>query len=418
MKVYVTSLGCRLNQSEMSDLAQRLANAGHTVVTSPSEADVVVANTCAVTAEAERKSRQLLRRLRRDAGAAFIAATGCLAELHPGLKDDDIPADIVLGNEGKRRLLGDPGSLLPLAPGIEDSPPATGGRTRALVRIQEGCDNHCSYCIVSRLRGPQRSRSESEVLAQVDDLVRGGYKEIVLTGVHIGAYGRDGATVGDTDLSRLVRRVLAETAVPRLRLSSVEPWDFRTIDLGLWADIRLCRHLHLPLQSGCDSVLQRMHRHYGSEEYAALLRRLRERLPGVAVTTDVIVAFPSETETEHAESLAFVERCGFARVHVFPYSARPGTEAATMPGQVGRPESAARARQMRDLAHRSRQRYEAAHVGSVQSVLWERRRNGRWCGLTSNYLEVWCQSDLELKNQFAETELVAFDNDELVGRLV
>jgi threonylcarbamoyladenosine tRNA methylthiotransferase MtaB len=271
-------------------------------------------------------------------------------------------------------------------------------------------------------RGRQRSRPPDQVLAEIQGLLAAGHQEIVLTGVHIGAYGRDRGGGGqDADLWALVTRILADTDLPRLRLSSIEPWDLPERALSAWEDPRLCRHLHLPLQSGSDAILRRMARRYTTAEYAALVSAARAAIPGLAVTTDVIVGFPGETSAEFAESLATVQEMGFARVHVFPYSLRPGTPAAGMPDQVPPPVRAERARAMRAVAAASSRAFHQQFVGRTVEVLWESSRAGPgepvWSGLTNNYLRVRAASPEDLANRFTPVRLVALARDGLRGEI-
>ena len=329
--------------------------------------------------------------------------------------------NLVLGNDLKRELLKAPASFLPLADGNRPCDCPRAGRTRALVRIQEGCDNRCTYCIVWQLRGPQVSRPAAKVLEEVRRLVADGHQEVVLTGVHIGAYGKRAnghVEAGEADLWTLVRELLARTEVRRLRLSSIEPWDLGAADFGLWRDERLCPHLHVPLQSGCDSVLARMGRRYTTEEYRRLLGTARAAVPDVAITTDIIVGFPGETEDEFCASQEFVRQCGFARIHVFPYSPRPGTLAATMPDQVPPAVRRERARQMREVAVASRRAYEDAFVGRTVPVLWEARQGKRWSGHTPNYLKVFAPGEGDLQNEVTPCLVLGRDRDALVGRVL
>jgi threonylcarbamoyladenosine tRNA methylthiotransferase MtaB len=428
MRIYVSSLGCKLNQSEMDALATRLAQNGHQVVATPAEADLCVLNTCTVTHVAAQKSRQALRRLHRDNPQARLIATGCYAELDP----DDLRGlpgvELVAGNREKERLEeriangATSGEVTGTAPVPPFAIPRR--RTRALVKIQDGCDNACTYCIIHVARGPQHSRPADEIVAEVQARLAAGHQEIVLTGVHIGAYGRDrqGRRVGPgRDLWTLVRRILAETDVPRLRLSSIEPWDLTEQAFQLWDDPRLCRHLHLPLQSGCDATLRRMARRYTAAEFAALVAGARAAIPDLAVTTDVIVGFPGETDDEFAESQAFVQTLSFARVHVFPFSPRAGTPAAQMPGQVPPPVKAERARVMRAEGTASARRFQHQFVGRTLDVLWESSRQDHkgilWSGLTDNYLRVHVHTSADLANTLSPVYLVALTQDGLQGKL-
>ncbi len=444
MRIHVSSLGCKLNQSEIDALAMRLSQNGHQVVASPAEADLCVLNTCTVTHVAAQKSRQALRRLHRDNPQARLIVTGCYAELEP----DDLRGlpgvELVAGNRDKEWLaqriaVGATKSEVAAAPTV---PPIAvpRRRTRALVKIQDGCDNACTYCVIHVARGPQRSRPADEIIAEVQAHLAAGYQEVVLTGVHIGAYGRDRQVeqVGPDRLERsvgrgrperlvghdlwtLVRRILDETDVPRLRLSSIEPWDLTEQAFQLWDNPRLCRHLHLPLQSGCDATLRRMARHYTAAEFAALVVAARAAIPDLAVTTDVIVGFPGETDDEFAESQAFVQALSFARLHVFPFSLRAGTPAAQMPGQVPPPVKAERARLMRAEGMASARAFQHQFVGRTLDVLWESSRQDRgdtvWSGLTGNYLRVQVHASADLANTLSPVRLVALTPDGLLGNL-
>jgi threonylcarbamoyladenosine tRNA methylthiotransferase MtaB len=424
MRIHVSSLGCKLNQSEMDGLAARLAGGGHQIVTSPAEAELCVLNTCAVTHVAAQKSRQALRRLHRENPTARLVVTGCYAELSPGDLQSLPGVELVAGNRDKERLaeLLGPGPIAPDAAGPEATARPAPGRTRALVKIQDGCDNACTYCIIHVARGPQHSRPPDLVLAEVQARLQTGFREVVLTGVHIGAYGRDRAGQGTgLDLWALVGRILAETALPRLRLSSIEPWDLPPQALDLWQDPRLCPHLHLPLQSGAGTTLRRMNRHYTPAEFSHLLAAARAAIPDLAVTTDVIVGFPGESDAHFAESLAFVQHSGFAGVHVFPYSPRPGTPAAEMPGQMPPPVRAERARLMRAAAAAGSRSFRRRFVGRTMDVLWESSRpaaGGRlWSGLTTNYLRVYASHAAGLANTITPARLVELVQGGVQGEL-
>ncbi len=416
MRVYVGSLGCKLNQSEMDALAERLAAAGHQVVATPGEAETCVLNTCAVTHVAAQKSRQALRRLHRDNPDARLVVTGCYAELSPD-ELRDLPGVVLLaGNRDKDNLP----ALIDRPDRLAPSTPAAAPRTRALVKIQDGCDNACTYCLIHVARGPQRSRPAAHVLDEVRARVAAGYQEVVLTGVHVGAYGRDGNEPGaGGDLWALVASILRETRIARLRLSSVEPWDLPDGALALWRDPRLCRHLHLPLQSGAAATQRRMGRHGDPDHFARLVAAARAAVPGLAVTTDLIVGFPGETEAEFAESLAFVERMAFARLHVFPYSARAGTPAAVMAGQVPPEVKAERARLARDLGAAGALAFRRQLLGATVQVLWETRHEDRgWSGLTDNYQRVEAASDADLRNTLSPVRLTGLTPAGLRGEII
>lgn len=415
MKVHLASLGCKLNQSEMDRLRGQLAAAGWALV-SARDADVLVLNTCAVTAEAARKSRQALRRLRAQAPDAKLVAAGCYAELWPDEVAAAAAPDLVVGNRDKERLAeilrGLAGESAPARAEERRSWP----RTRAFVKIQDGCNNACAYCVVHIARGTSRSAPSDDVVTEVRRAVEAGHKEVVLTGVNIGAYGDD---IGGPDLGGLVRQLLRETSVERLRLSSVEPWSFRTDWLELWASPRLCRHLHLPLQSGSDSVLERMNRPYRAADFAVLARAVREVVPAVTLTTDIIVGFPGESEADFGDTVALAESVGFARTHIFPFSGRPGTPAAGMAAQVPRAVVRRRCRDLRASAARAALEFRMRFVGQTMDVLWEqRRKDGRWAGLTDNYLRVYTEAVQDLQNRISPTVLKEPVEGGLWGRVV
>lgn len=415
MRVYLESLGCKLNQCERDALAAQFAQAGHTVVRDPEQADVCVVNTCAVTHVAARKSRQRLRHLQRRNPAARVVATGC----YVSMGQDGLAADLCVGNQAKDALPTQVENLLrewniPSSSETPSDGEALHPRTRPMVKIQDGCDNACAYCIVHVLRGKQRSRSRGEILEEIADLVRRGYHEVVLTGVHIGSYGRDH---GDS-LSGLVRAILADTPPTRLRLSSLEPWDIDPAFFHLWEDPHLCPHLHLSLQSGCDRTLARMNRSYAAAQYADLVAAARDAIPDLAVTTDVIAGFPGETEADFEESAALVARLGFARTHVFVYSPRPGTPAAGMPDQVDPHVRSRRAALMRAIGRASSERFRRCFVGRTMPVLWETRRSdGVWSGLTGNYIRVYAHTDEDLANLLCPAQMLYLDRGGLSGKV-
>ncbi|PWH19781.1 MAG: tRNA (N(6)-L-threonylcarbamoyladenosine(37)-C(2))-methylthiotransferase MtaB [Ardenticatenia bacterium] len=421
MRIRLETLGCRLNTSEMEQLARQLRAAGHEVTDADGPCDVCVLNTCAVTHLAERKSRQLIRRLQQMHPHALLVVTGCYAELAPTqLRTMGVP--LVVGNRQKEHLM----EIIAQEMGLPQVSPkqpsicSRGLRTRAFVKIQDGCDNACTFCVVRLARGKGRSRPPEEVVQEVQQLVRAGYREVVLSGVHLGAYGHDW---GDRlSLFHLVRRLLEETDLARLRLSSLEPWDIIPEFFTLWEDRRLARHLHLPLQSGCDATLRRMARRTTTQSFAQLVAEARAVIPDLAVTTDIMVGFPGESEAEFAESLAFVEAMQFARLHIFRYSPRPGTQAATMPDQVPPAVVTERARKMHILGAKLERSFRRQFVGRTMDVLWEtiqRTIQGTrlWSGLTDNYLRVITWSPADLHNVITPTRLIADTDDGLLGEV-
>ena len=411
--VALQTLGCKLNQAETESLARKFLEAGYQVIAPDHAADIYLLNTCTVTHIADRKSRNLLRLAYRRNPRALIVATGCYAER----ARDDLGSiegvNLVVGNRDKERLVEIVGSMtnVPRRRSVQDGEQRLTFRTRALVKIQEGCSQPCSFCVVPRVRGRETSRSEEEIIAEVKARVSEGYKEVVLTGTRIGSYGHDGGLMG------LVCRILKETGIQRLRLSSLEPKDLTPELLRLWGDSRLCPHIHLPLQSGSDSVLKRMGRTYTTAEYERAVSLAREAIPNLALTGDIMVGFPGESEEEFEESYRFCERIGFAKLHVFPYSARPGTRASRMTGGVRDSDRSQRCQLMLDLGRRSSRIFGERFLGQNMNVLWEGCREGVWFGLTENYLRVFGCSQEQLTNQLLETTIVGQLDGSLWGEL-
>lgn len=425
MRVCLTNLGCKLNLAEVERLAREFLAAGHQVVRSLEEADLHVVNSCTVTHVAARDSRKAAGRGARVHPGLRTVLTGCWGTERPEEAARIAGVDLVVPNAEKHLLLEKVHAAFP------DEVPAAAlpymplplGHTRALVKVEDGCNMRCAFCIIPSTRGKQRSRSLEEVVAEVRELGEAGFQEVVVTGVQISAWRHS-----DHRLSDLVRALLRETTVPRLRLTSIAPWD---MDgplgerlLALWDDPeadRLCRHLHLSLQSGSTATLRRMRRPYSAESYGRLLERVRAALPGVGITTDVIVGFPGEDESEFAESLAFVEAAGFAKVHAFPFSPREGTEAAGMPGQIPPEVRKERMGRLLAAAERGETAFRTAHVGSRATVLWENPRNGVPHGLTDNYLRVLSEAVVMPgampgePGSFGEVEIVGLAADGVSG---
>ncbi|MFP4394722.1 MAG: tRNA (N(6)-L-threonylcarbamoyladenosine(37)-C(2))-methylthiotransferase MtaB [Anaerolineales bacterium] len=416
MLVYLESLGCRLNAAEIETLARRFAGAGCSVVEAPEAADVIVFNSCAVTAVAARKTRQRLRQFHRQNPRARIAVTGCWATEDVARAGAFDGVAWVVPNEEKYRLPARVMGRQPLEAPLPWSP-GRWGHTRAFLAVQDGCDHACTYCVTRLLRGPARSRPPAEVVAEAREMLAHGAREIVLTGVSLGAYGQDVQDLDETyRLSHLANVILDEmahvearpgTQRPRLRLSSVEPWDVDAPLLQLLAHPRFCRQLHLPLQSGADATLKRMGRRITTAEFAALVAQARAIAPDAALTTDVIVGFPGESAAEFEASLAFVERMAFSRLHVFPYSERAGTAAIKLPDAVSSRARKRRAARMRALGKRMAAAYRERFVGATLPVLWERQdARGRWRGWTDTYIAVVTSTAVDLYNRITPTKLV------------
>ena len=412
--VALQTLGCKLNQAETESLARKFLDAGYRIVAPDHAADIYLLNTCTVTHIADRKCRNLLRLAHRRNPEALIVATGCYVERAAVEVGGIEGVVLVVGNRDKERLV----EIVQAKTnghescGSGDILKSSPFRTRALVKIQEGCSQPCSFCVVPHVRGRERSRPQEEVIAEVKARVAEGYKEVILTGTRIGRYDHDGGLQG------LVERILRESEVQRLRLSSLEPCDLNPELLSLWKDRRLCPHIHLPLQSGSDSVLRRMGRTYATANYERAAALARESIPNLALTSDIMVGFPGESEEEFAESCRFCERMGFAAMHIFPYSARPGTKAARMADKVGDNEKKRRCQLMLDLARRGSQCFRERFVGQSMNVLWEGNKDGIWFGLTDNYMRVFLLSHELLSNSIVPTKMVAQHDGILQGELI
>ncbi len=426
MRTRLDAIGCRLNIGEMQSVARELQAAGHRVVGPGEPAELYVVNTCTVTGTASKKSRQLIRQLRRSNPDAAIVVTGCDAEISPE-RMRQLEVDLVVGNADKDRLLElvqsrgllRGGGSDPVTLGVEDFSPMD--RTRAFLKVQDGCDNRCTFCVITVARGAGRSVPPDTVVDEVHRLVDRGFLEVVLSGVHLGSYGRD--LDRPRSLHELVARILSETGVSRLRLSSLEPWDLDQGFFALFGDSRLQPHLHLPLQSGCDETLRRMARRTSQREFAQLVEAARRAVPDLAVSTDIIVGFPGESDAEFESSIAFVEGMAFSRHHVFRYSPREGTPAAKMPGRVDSRVARERGRRMQAMASVQEERFNAALVGSTAAVLWETAedRGGhlRWSGLTPNYVRITVVTspDVDLVNTVTDTEVTGVAPGGVVGRI-
>ncbi|HEX7567201.1 MAG TPA: MiaB/RimO family radical SAM methylthiotransferase [Anaerolineaceae bacterium] len=414
MRIYLDSVGCRLNQSEIEKFAAQFRAAGHILVDAAGEADIVLINTCTVTVEAASDSRQKIRQASR-AGKADIVVTGCWSTLEAGAAAALPGVKWVIPNVHKKDLVTDvlnlPVEKMDLEPLARQPLPGIHKRTRAFIKTQDGCDNHCTFCVTRIARGAGRSQSMEEVLADIHLALAGGTKEIVLTGVHLGSWGQDFDP--PQHLKDLVNTILLKSQPRRMRLSSLEPWDLSSDFFALWQDKRMCHHLHLPLQSGCGATLRRMARKVTPESFAGLVETARRVSPEMAITTDVIVGFPGETDAEFGESLNFVRQMAFAGGHVFSYSARPGTPAARYPNQVPSKVYKERSAALRAVLAESARTFKQRFVGQKFEVLWEGAgsfgpQGWQMEGLTDNYLRVVAWSP---ENRWNEVNLVELKED-------
>ncbi|MBI5652089.1 MAG: tRNA (N(6)-L-threonylcarbamoyladenosine(37)-C(2))-methylthiotransferase MtaB [Chloroflexi bacterium] len=431
MKIFLNTLGCKLNESELEAWTRRFAADGYEIVNDERDADVCVVNTCAITHVAARKSRQMARQIARANPNARIVLTGCYADVAPdearklpnvalivpNADKDDLPLQI----SNFKFQIADCSQFED--PNLKSEILNLKLKTRAFVKIQDGCNMSCTYCIIPTARGKERSRARAEIVAEVKSLVDAGYQEIILTGVQISVYGDANWKFALRDL---VAAILAETNVPRLRLTSIAPWDLDLQLLDLWRDARLCRHLHLSLQSGSDAILRAMRRPYSTAQFARVVESARAKIPDVAITTDVIVGFPGESDAEFEQSRAFVEAMQFSRVHVFPYSIRTGTPAATMQNQVADAVKESRAKQMQTHADASARAFAQKFVGRTMDVLWESVNSQQstvnseqstvnsqqmWAGYTDNYIRVHADSDANLANRITRARIITINGD-------
>jgi len=403
-KVALDTVGCKLNQAETQQLARQFARVGYRLVSAAEGADIYILNTCTVTHVADSKCRRRLKSAHGRNPDGVVVAIGCYAERARQELAQIDGVDLVLDNSEKPHLLPmleESGYLsLPLRSG-EGSTAHADFRTRAFIKVHDGCNSFCSYCIVPLVRGREKSVPFAQVIADVKDRVAEGYKEVVLTGTKIGSYNYEGA-----GLKELLQRILKETDVARLRLSSLQPAEITPQLIGLWRNGRLCRHFHLSLQSGSDGVLVRMNRRYTAGDYQRTVALIRDMVPEVAITTDIIVGFPGETEAEFEESYQLCKQLEFARIHVFPYSPRQGTQAARMPERVGDGVKRQRSQKMLALAEDSAQNFRRRFMDKTMMVLWEKQTDGVWSGLTDNYIRVYTKSSQDLTNKLQPIRLV------------
>ncbi len=414
MKIATVTLGCKVNQYETQAMERALEQRGHSLCRLDASPDAVIINTCAVTAESGRKSRQAVRRAKSSAPGAVIAVCGCFSQLSPE-ETAGLGADLVFGSgermpfveelekvfAGRKKLVrvddaAERKIFEPLSAG------SVTGRTRAMLKIEDGCENWCAYCVIPSVRGPVRSLEPDLAVSEAVRLAAEGYRELVITGIEISSYGRDlGSGVG---LASLVSRIAAAAPEMRLRLGSLDPAAVTEDFCAALPSAGLCRHFHLSVQSGCTATLRRMNRRNTAEELIAVTDLLRRRFPGCALTADLITGFPGEDEREFAETLETVRRCAFSSMHVFPYSRRPGTRACDMPGQVTEAVKAERAARVRALAGEMKAEYLASCVGKTLNVLFETEKNGLSTGHSDNYCTV-CAAKTGLRGQLLDVEI-------------
>ena len=421
------ALGCKVNQYESEAIAELFAEKGYEIVGIDEEADVYVINTCTVTNFGDKKSRQLIRKVKRQNENAIVAVVGCYAQTAPKELMEIAGVNLVIGTKDRAQIV-EMVEQYDRANGVENhvsdimkervfeplSIQKLANRTRAYLKIQDGCSQYCSYCIIPYARGPIRSREPQEVVAEVKRLAENGFKEVVLTGIHVASYGKDRR---DTSLLDILKQVHEVEGIERIRFSSIEP-NVVTEEFAqtMAALPKVCDHFHLSLQSGCDKTLKEMNRKYDTEKYRQAAATLRKYLPKVALTTDIIVGFPGETEEDFRESYAFAEEIGFAKIHVFPYSPKRGTPAAARKDQLLNAVKSERSHTLIQLSDRMAADFLADAVGTDAEVLYERAvGEGIYEGHTTNYMKVHGRSEVDLTNRIAKTHITRAEGEMLFG---
>lgn len=415
MQIHLKTLGCRLNEAELESWAEGFESKGHRITDELEQADLLVVNTCAVTQEAVKKSRQIIRRTQRNNPKAKLVVSGCYASLDKNAQQDIPGIDLIINNQKKDQLVDITLKELDFdsMPSISTEPGEASifkrDRNRAFIKVQDGCRYRCTFCIVTVARGEERSKTETEIINEINQFYQQGVQEIVLTGVHVGGYGSD----IDSSLYELIKTILANTDIPRIRLASVEPWDLPDNFFSLFSNKRLMPHMHLPLQSGSDSVLKRMARRCKTNDFKTLVKQARNEIPNFNLTTDIIVGFPGETEEEWQESVSFIEETQFSHIHIFTYSKREGTKAASLINQVEIAVKKERSKQLHVLAKSMRQKLLTEQIGNNHTVLWEtKNENGNWFGYTENFIRVILKnSTQELENKITKIKIASVDND-------
>ena len=428
MKYIISTLGCKVNQYETQAMETLVQSHGHEAAKPGEPADAVIVNTCAVTAESGRKSRQTIRRLREENPGAVIAVCGCYSQLDPD-EAEELGAKVIFGAADRTKLVEAVEKAVnegescrdidaPFERRMFEKLPAgaVSGRTRAMLKIQDGCVNFCSYCIIPYTRGRLRSLPIADAVEETARLDAGGYKELVLTGIEVASYGRD--LPEKPGLADVICAVTKAAPDMRIRLGSLEPTviteDFcrRLAETG-----KLCRHFHLSLQSGCDRTLKNMNRKYDTTRFYGAVELLRAYFPGCALTADLITGFPGETEEDHRSTLAFIEKCGFADMHIFPYSRRPGTPADKMPEQWDNATKSRRAHEAQQVAERMHLRFLEESVGQTLPVLFETEENGFCTGHSDTYVLVKAEGT-KLRGTVKNVRISAVEGDRLVGLVI
>ena len=433
MRAYYYTFGCKVNQYETENIRERLESFGYETSADHKAAEVCIVNSCTVTSEADKKCRQLIHKIRRENPSCILVCAGCMTQAHRDIAQRLPECDIIAGSHNKTRIPELIETFLNTGErvvAITDNDaerliePMTNysadDKTRAYIKIQDGCDMHCSYCIIPNARGHIRSKPLGDIISEAKALIDAGHKEIILTGINLCCYGREGS--GKQRLTDVIEALDSVDADFRIRLSSLEPELITDTDIERWAACaKLCPHFHLSLQSGCNEVLRAMRRRYTTDEYSALCEKLRQTFTCCAVTTDIMVGFPAETEEQHLQSLKFAEQIAFAEAHIFPYSRRPDTAADKLPCQTDGRTKHRRAAEMKEVCLRSRRGFLGSLVGTVQRVLVEKETSPEYHqGFADNYAPVRIAriTDGSLKRHFGRVLIESSDGEWCYGSLI
>lgn len=424
-KIAFITLGCKVNLYDTEAMAELFTEKGYEVVDFEEYADVYLINTCTVTNLGDKKSRQMIRRAKRINPNSVVVATGCYAQVASEEVAKIEGINIVIGTKNRSEIVetvenyvaenGVVNNVSDIMGEKEFEPLQISrltNRTRAYIKIQEGCNRYCTYCIIPYARGPIRSRKPEEVIEEVKKLAENGFKEVVLTGIHVASYGLD---LGNITLADIIEKVHSVNGIERIRFSSMEPLAIDDDFVARMAKLpKVCDHYHLSLQSGCNRTLKRMNRKYNAEQYAEACERLRNAFPNVAITTDIIVGFPDETEEDFKESLAFAKKMKLDKIHTFPYSPKKGTPAAKMKNQISGDVKSQRSKEMIALSDKMNVDFLNNNIGKTVPVLFEDMENGFWQGHTTNYIKVLVKSDENLNNKIVDVKLDKIHGVEIV----
>lgn len=429
MKVASHALGCKVNQYESEAIAELFAKRGYEVVEIDEFADVYIINTCTVTNFGDKKSRQLIRKVKRQNPNAVVAAIGCYAQTQPEKIKEVEGVNLVIGTKGRKDIVDlvekyttDMGVVSTVGEILNEhsfehlSIQKLAGRTRAYLKIQDGCSQFCSYCIIPYARGPVRSRDAQDIIDEVQTLAKNGFKEIILTGIHVASYGKD---LNNTTLLDVIEKVHEVEGVERIRFSSIEPNIItQEFAFSLSKMDKVCDHFHLSLQSGCDKTLKRMNRKYDTDRYKESVELLRKYFPNVAITTDIIAGFPDENDRDFEESIAFAEKIGFAKIHAFPYSPKVGTPASKMKNQILNAVKSERTSRLIALSDKMADDFINGFLGKKMPVLYERQIcDVIYEGYTTNYIRVHSKSNIDISNSIVDTKIISGKNEIAMGEI-